>query len=112
MTPRHSQSQPTHNEDEYFARQDADLIKQMRAKLDEDRQRQERKAHYMKCPKCGGDLKEQTLDQLKVDVCVDCHGLWLDAGEMDLLRHMGKAGGSHYNFVEGFLNWLPVRKSK
>src|SRR3954466_6754510 len=76
MTNRHSQSQPSQNEDEYFVRQDAELIKKMRTDLDQQRQQQERKAHYMKCPKCGADLQEETMDQAKVDVCRECHGVW------------------------------------
>ena len=112
MTHRHSQSQPRQNEDEYFARQDAELIKKMRADLDLQRDQLERKAHYMKCPKCGADLHEEIMDQAKVDVCRECHGVWLDAGEMDLLRHIGQARGSqHYNFLDGFLSFFPNRSA-
>ncbi len=109
MTQRHSQEMPSRNEDEYFARQDAELMKQMRAKLDDDRGAQERKAHYMKCPKCGADLKEQEHGQVKVDMCPDCGGVWLDAGEMDMVRHVQKSGG---NFFKGLLDLLPSRSPK
>lgn len=77
---------PSSNEDEYFLKQDADLVKSLRAKLDAERQAAERKSHHMKCPKCGGDLKEVSSDQVAVDVCTDCGGMWLDAGELALLR--------------------------
>ena len=107
MTHRHSQSQPTQNEDEYFVRQDAELIKKMRADLDQQRLVQERKAHYMKCPKCGADLQEQTRGHAKIDVCPECRGVWLDSGEIDILRQVGETGSPHYNFVQGLLNWLP-----
>ncbi len=53
MTNRHTQDTPSRNEDEYFAKRDAELIKEMRSKLDKERDDAERKAHYMKCPKCG-----------------------------------------------------------
>ena len=108
MTHRHTQDTPSRNEDEYFAKQDAELIKAMRAKLDAERSAQERKAHYMKCPKCGADLEEQTHGHVKIDVCPDCKGAWLDAGEMDLLHQVQRAGGGQ-NFFRGLLDLFPGR---
>ena len=48
---------PSRNEDEYFARQNADLIKEMRAKLDAERKTSEKKRD-LKCPRDGSDLVE------------------------------------------------------
>ena len=76
---------PHRNEDEYFLKQDAELIKELRAKLDAERDAAERKAHYMKCPKCGSDLTETAFQQVKVDVCGQCRGMWLDAGELEMI---------------------------
>ena len=90
---RHSEEHPTRNEDEYFARENAELIKQMRARLDEQRLAQERRNHYMKCPKCGADLDEKDFEQVKVDVCPECHGVWLDQGEIGLLRQIQTSRG-------------------
>jgi Zn-finger nucleic acid-binding protein len=86
---------PSRNEDEYFARHDAELIKELREKLDTERRTQERSAHYMKCPKCGADLEEREIESAKVDVCPECHGLWLDQGELDVLRRMSQRPSSH-----------------
>ena len=72
-----TQESPSRNEDEYFAKQDAELLKQMREKNDGERLSQERKAHFMKCPKCGADLKEETHEHVKVDICPECKGMWL-----------------------------------
>lgn len=77
---------PSRNEEEYFKKLDAELIAKQRAQLDQERQRAERSAHYMKCPKCGADLQEREFSKVKVDVCPECHGMWLDAGEMDLIE--------------------------
>jgi hypothetical protein len=79
------ENKPSRNEDEYFLKADAELIKAQRAKLDAEREAARRKQHYMKCPKCGGDLKEQALASVKVDVCGDCKGIFLDAGELELI---------------------------
>ena len=91
MTTRRHEDQPSRNEDEFFAKQDAELIKQMRDKLDAERREQQKKQHYMKCPKCGSDLKEEDRGSVKVDVCPNCNGMWLDAGELDLMRQMNKS---------------------
>ncbi|MDA1082314.1 MAG: zf-TFIIB domain-containing protein [Gemmatimonadetes bacterium] len=77
---------PSANEDEYFLKQDADLVKELRAKRNAERVEEERKSHFMKCSKCGADLKEIKTNDVAVDVCSDCGGMWLDAGELDLLR--------------------------
>lgn len=83
-----SDSKPTRSEDEYFIKQDADLIKQQRAKLDAERARAERRSHYMKCPKCGADLVETEFAHIKIDRCTECGGIWLDKGEMEMLEHV------------------------
>ena len=107
---RPTQETPSRNEDEYFAKQDAELLKQMREKNDSERQQSERKAHFMKCPKCGGDLKEETHEHVKVDMCPECHGMWLDAGELEIVRHMQKSGGGH-NVFKGILSLFPGKSA-
>jgi hypothetical protein len=77
---------PSRNEDEYFAREEADLIKSRRSELEKDNEKKARAQHFMKCPKCGGDLKEMEMHSVKVDVCQDCQGIWFDAGEIDLMQ--------------------------
>jgi acetyl-CoA carboxylase beta subunit len=96
---------PSKNEDEYFLLQDAELIKAHRAKLDAERKAAERSKHYMKCPKCGADLKETELKQVKVDVCPDCKGLWLDAGELELIGKVKDSAMS--GFLRDLLKGLP-----
>jgi hypothetical protein len=87
-----TEEKPSRNEEEYFAKLNAELIKERRAALDSARSQTERNSHYMKCPKCGGDLKEIEHHNVKVDQCQECRGVWLDAGEIELLEH-AQAGG-------------------
>ena len=101
MANKPGQEHASRGEEEYFAKQDAELIKQMRAKLDADRKNQERKQAHMKCPKCGGDLKEEDRGSVKVDVCQECKGMWLDAGELDLLQKVSKSGGNLFTSFFG-----------
>lgn len=81
---------PSRNEDEYFAKLDAQLIKAQRARLDQERSKSERAAHFMKCPKCGADLQEREFHHVKVDVCPECKGMWLDAGELDMMKYVNQ----------------------
>ncbi|MGH7663825.1 MAG: zf-TFIIB domain-containing protein [Gemmatimonadaceae bacterium] len=82
---------PSRNEDEYFAKRDAELIRAARVRLDGERLKLERSVHYMKCPKCGADLAEREFQHMKIDVCSECRGTWLDAGELDMLTHVNRS---------------------
>ena len=50
---------PSRNEDEYFVKQDAELMQPQRAEAEAAAREAERKSHYMKCPKDGHDLAVQ-----------------------------------------------------
>jgi uncharacterized protein len=82
---RHDEGQPSRNEDEYFVKQEAELLKQMRARLDAERAKAERTQLPMKCPRCGAELKETQYHHAVVDVCPKCNGMWLDAGEIEII---------------------------
>lgn len=38
------------------------------------------------CPGCGGIMDLEDAAGVKVDVCIQCFGLWLDAGELEKLQ--------------------------
>src|SRR5829696_5819980 len=82
---------PSRAEDEYFAKQELERRKQwaqeQAAKKSTEEIEQLRKAHWMKCPKCGHDLAEIALHGVKVDQCAHCGGVFLDKGELDQLEH-------------------------
>jgi hypothetical protein len=76
------------NEEEYFAKRDAELLRQQRDALQKNAADAERKSHYMKCPKCGYDLITGDWDGIQIDQCTHCHGIWFDAGEAEaVLKH-------------------------
>ncbi len=79
---------PSRNEHEYFARRDAELMKERRAQLDEERSKRERTAHLNKCPRCGHDLSERDHNGVKIDQCGSCGGMWLDKGELELIEQI------------------------
>lgn len=76
---------PSQNEDEYFARRNAELIERQRIALAKADANAERKSHLQRCPKCGGHLRATDFHQIQIDQCPDCLGSWLDAGELDLI---------------------------
>ena len=76
-------------EDGVFKEIEAKQLAALRAKLDERRRQEERNAaraaHWMCCPKCGGEMKEETFENVRVDKCTQCHSVNLNADEIELL---------------------------
>ena len=75
---------PSQNENEYFARRDAEWLREQRAALDAQRAA---KAKEMTCPRCGAALQQRQFRDVSLDACGSCHGVWLDAGELAMLAH-------------------------
>jgi hypothetical protein len=81
-------------EDEWFRKNEKQLIEQARAareKRERARAAHEKAAerkrlkelHFMKCPKCGHDMKEEVVEGVTVERCTFCEGLYFDAGELE-----------------------------
>jgi len=84
MTP----NKPSKSEDEYFAKEEAELLKQQREQARQAADEAARKAHYMKCPKDGHDMEQVTFHDVTVERCLHCHGIFLDADEIAAItRH-------------------------
>ncbi len=37
----------------------------------------------LQCPVCRHAMKEVIKESISIDVCTQCHGVWLDRGELD-----------------------------
>lgn len=86
------------NEDEYFARQNAELLAQHRTRLDAERRARAEAGAALRCPRDGGAMVERSHHGVTIDLCPDCGGVFLDRGELELLEHvedqeMGRAAG-------------------
>jgi Zn-finger nucleic acid-binding protein len=81
------QDKPSRNEDEYFAREDAELLRKQRERAHTTAVEAERKSHFMKCPKDGYDLSSREYHGVQVETCPHCGGMWLDAGEIEAVAH-------------------------
>src|SRR3712207_5398822 len=80
-------------ENDYFRRREQELIEKMRARLAAEG----KQASSRSCPTGdGGNLVETDYEGVKIDVCNNCHGVWLDAGELAQILHKdeGSAGSA------------------
>jgi len=69
---------PSRNEDEYFVKQEAELLRKQRELADAAARDAERKSHYMKCPKDGYDLVSSTYHGVQIETCAI--GEWPEGG--------------------------------
>lgn len=102
---------PSRNEEEYFARREAELLRQGRDAVEEEARKRERASHFMKCPKCGADLETEEYHGVQVDRCTECQGVWFDAGEVDqaLAREEHGVGALLRAVMQGVRGAAPAR---
>ncbi len=96
---------PSTTEDEYFVREDAEkkrriALEQKRA-LAAEEQKRLKELHWMHCPKCGMPLQEVRFQNIDVDTCFSCGGIFLDKGEIDVIAHPKQKG-----IMAAILNWF------
>ena len=77
-------------EEEYFHRKNQEDIEKLRAKM--KAAAQAAAPSSIECPRCDGSLREIKLDDVTIDMCDECSGVWLDSGELEQLTKKGKAG--------------------
>jgi uncharacterized protein len=94
-------------EEEYFFNLNKVLVDEQRKKLDAERgqvaKNESQGPHWMKCPKCGGQLEEIDKFSIKIDKCTSCAGLFFDAGELELLLESQKPEGFFKSFKKALL---------
>jgi len=67
----------------------------------------------MLCPVCNEEMIILEVDEVEVDHCVACGGIWLDPGELDLLVEMsGAEPGPLSRLVEGGGGKKPSQKRR
>lgn len=92
------------SEEQYFAEQEQKKRAALREKLNQERETKKHdhktSEHWMKCPKCGGELVELGFEDVMIDKCKGCRGIFFDAGELELLIGGGKSKGFLEKFME------------
>jgi hypothetical protein len=80
-------------EEDYFRRRDKEALDKLRGAIAEEAKARGEDVPTMSCPRCDGKLHLKTYEDVSVDQCDRCHGIWLDAGELEEL--VGKESTSN-----------------
>lgn len=65
--------------------------------------------HSIKCPKCERGMERVIFDDLEIDRCTHCGGIWFDSGEAEALKDRAaaefldtgdRAAGKEWDMVE------------
>ena len=79
-------------EEEYFHRKNQEAIEKLRARIKVAADAEAAGLSSMKCPRCDGSLKETKIEEVSIDTCDKCGGVWLDSGELEQLTKKDKPG--------------------
>jgi len=79
-------------EEEYFHRKNQEAIEKLRAKMKVADEAKAAGISSMKCPRCDGSLKESKFEEVLIDTCEKCGGVWLDSGELEQVTRREKGG--------------------
>jgi uncharacterized protein len=94
--------------DRHFHEKDEEALKAIRAKLDAERAAaqaaQQKAAHWMRCPKCGSQMKEVTVGKVVIDQCGTCGGVYFDRGEFEALARQQQSVSPA---LEKLFSWMP-----
>lgn len=87
-------------EDEWFVRHEREMLEglkrerlrreqEMAELMKQEEAKKKKDLHWMKCPKCGSDLAEQKIQDVIIDKCTFCEGVFLDRYELDelMMKH-------------------------
>jgi ribosomal protein L37AE/L43A len=80
-------------EEEYFHRKNQEAIEKLREKMKVSEEAKAAGTSSMNCPRCDGNLKESKLEEVSIDTCDKCGGVWLDSGELQQLTSREGGGG-------------------
>ncbi len=85
-------------EEEYFHRKNQEAIEKLRAKIQVAAEAKAAGTSSMQCPRCDGRLNETKVEEVTIDTCDKCGGVWLDSGELEQLT---KKAGSWFSRLWG-----------
>ena len=84
-------------ENEYFRQKEKELIDKMKLKIGGE----DAKNAELQCPRCDGTLYETTYENITIDVCNKCSGVWLDAGELAQVAVKEEGGTGWFGRIFG-----------
>ncbi len=86
-------------EEEYFHRKNKEAIEKLREKMKVSEDAKAAGTSSMRCPRCDGTLVANEIDEVSVDTCDKCGGIWLDSGELEQLTK--REGGGFFGKLFG-----------
>lgn len=72
-------------EEKFFHDSEIGKLKTVREARKATKKALAKEIHWMRCPKCGGQMEETSLEGIMIDKCVDCKGIYFDHGELEVL---------------------------
>jgi uncharacterized protein len=87
---------PSKKEQEFFIAQEVARLKKlheehMRTQKEEERRRL-KELHFMHCAKCGEKMEVTKFEDIEIEICPDCGGIFLDRGELAQIVDEKKSG--------------------
>ena len=79
-------------EEEYFHRKNKEAVEKLREKMKVAEDAKAAGTSSMTCPRCGGALKEGKFEEVTIDTCEKCGGVWLDSGELEQITKKDQGG--------------------
>jgi RNA polymerase-binding transcription factor DksA len=105
---------PSHTEDDYFAKEDAEKKRKLAHKVQREMATGEAKRlrdlHHGHCPSCGQQMHEVKLRGVPVDICFACQGIFLQHGDVEAFQRQINEG--RRGVVAAILNWLQPESGK
>jgi uncharacterized protein len=89
-------------EEEYFHKKNQEAIEKLRDKIAVSAAAKASGTSSMRCPRCDGNLKTSRFEDVDIDICDRCSGVWLDSGEF---HHVTKHGQTW--FARLLQSWNP-----
>ena len=75
--------------DVYFQKQEQEQMKAIREKAKNEKlskaKEDRKKLHYMHCPKCGAEMETVIMENIEIDKCPECLGIYFDNEELQQL---------------------------
>jgi len=79
-------------EEEYFHRKNKEALEKLREQMKVSEEAKAAGTSSMKCPRCDGTLNESKFEEVMIDICDKCGGVWLDSGELEQVTKKDKGG--------------------
>lgn len=79
-------------EEEYFRRKEQEALEKLRKEMAAENEAKDQATAALRCPRCDGTLATIIFEEVQIERCNRCRGVWLDAGALERLRTRERGG--------------------